>query len=180
MRNEIIRRTFQGIAEAQRNYKKWSGGCWALEASEYLLTTHIAQEIARIGANGPYITLEHNVREAIYDAGGLPQGRPRNDLRLQGRFDILLWNGDTPLAVIEVKNQVDGFNRIEKDALNICEVLRLPISIQFGLVAFYIALPNKEILVAKDRIENRTNAIVQSAEQFVTANGRDLDATLPE
>ena len=173
MRGKIIRRTFKGIAKAQRNYEKWSGGCWALEAAEYLLTTHIAREIAGIGANGPYITLEHNVREAIADAGGLPQGRPRNALRLQGRFDILLWDGDTPFAVVEVKNQVDGFSRVYDDILNICAVLDLKGSIQFGLVAFYIALPDEE------RLENRTDAIVQSAKKFVTANGRGLKRHRP-
>ena len=69
MRKKITRRTLEGMAKAQRNCEKWSGGCWALQASEYLLTTNIVQDIARISANEPF-TCQATPR-FTNDAGGV-------------------------------------------------------------------------------------------------------------
>ena len=136
--DKIIDNTLTGIAKAQKDYESWTGGYWLWQAPEYLITTYIARQITTYRGHNYYVTLEHNTRAAIDAAGGMRQGRPRRDLRLQGKFDILLWwANDTPRAIIEVKRHISAFEHVEKDVARICSTLKQENHIRAGLVAYY-------------------------------------------
>ncbi len=76
MCNAIVARSLKGIAKAQKDHERRSGGCRALEASENPLAAYVARKTAGMGTDRPSVTLEHNVRSAMDNAGyGL---RPRN------------------------------------------------------------------------------------------------------
>ena len=137
---DIIENTLNGIAKAQKDYERWSGGYWLHQAPEYLMTTYVAREIAMHKENPYYITLEHNTAEAVADAGGMRPGRPRNDLRPNGKFDILLWWGnETPRAIIEVKKHISQYRQINADVSRICTVLEQHNTIRHGIMAYYTA-----------------------------------------
>ena len=173
--DEVIRNTLAGIAKAHADYERWTGGDWLFYAPEYLLTTYIAQEIATHRDHGYYLSLEHNARHAIREAGGLRAGRPRQDLRLGGRFDILLWWAKgTPRAIIEVKKHVSAFEHIEEDVSRICSVLKqkkdIRQGIRQGLVAYYTSHDSdskkleKFLLRRLEGIETGTREYVEDRE----------------
>lgn len=138
---EIIKNVLNGITKAQKDYQRWSGGDRLDEAPEYLMTTYIAKELATYKECSYYITLEYNTKKAIADAGGMKPGRPRKDLRPNGKFDILLWWGDgTPRTIIEVKKYKNQYKqRMEEDVSRICAVLEQCNTIRHGIMAYYTA-----------------------------------------
>lgn len=159
---KVVRQALKGVAEAQRDYKLWTGGSWLSEAPEYLIPCRIAQAICRI-KGAFYLTLEYNVSSAIEDAGGMGRGRPKKHLRPQGRYDMLLWWANaTPRTVIEVKNQVERFSAIEADVEKICAVLELKkkTTIRNALIAFFTSNMDKKgdgtqaTVVMKRRLED--------------------------
>ena len=172
--DEVIENILKGIARAQREYERWSG-CWVWEAPEYLLTTCVATEISSYRQVSYSVTLENSVRAAIDDAGGMGQGRPRNDLRPDGKFDILLWwANDTPRTVIEVKRHVRRFRDIRSDVARICSVLDQADTIRNGLVAYYSSIagePEKLKRIMSDRMA----AIESETRNYVERRGKNLD-----
>ena len=162
----IVAHALKGIVNAQDDYEDWSE-CWLWEAPEYLITTYIAQEISKIDDRQFWMYLEYGVRQAIDDAGGMGRGRPPHALRLAGRFDIALWDSDQS-AVIEVKNQIQGFASISADIERICAAMNRQENIQHGLMAFYTSkyLKGEETRVG-EFVEDRLNRIVDGAEEAV-------------
>ena len=168
---KIINKALSGVVKAQEQYEYCSGGCWLWEAPEYLVTTYIAEQISEIEDSNYYVTVEHTVREAMNDAGGLGRGRPRHDLRIDGRFDILLWDELMPSGVVEVKNQVARFSQLQSDVARICGVLapQHAETIQDGLIVFYTSICAKgdedgvvRILNERlDHIEEKTSHFVR-------------------
>ena len=67
--HEYAKKTSIGMYKAQKAYEEWSGGLWAWNAPEYLLTVYIAQEISRIKVKPFYLTLEQHVGQALREAG---------------------------------------------------------------------------------------------------------------
>ena len=109
----IVEKTLDGIAKAQRDYMKLSGGYWLWQAPEYITTTYVAKQVSTIKRKNLYVTLEENVRQSVTDAGGSVR---RRILRpSQAKFDIALWDGDTPKGVIEIKLEPRGFASIRND-----------------------------------------------------------------
>lgn len=173
--DEVITNILKGVAKAQRDYVRWSG-YWLCDAPEYFLTTYIAREISSYTQHGYSVTLEDSVRAAIADAGGMSQGRPRNDLRPDGRFDILLWwaNG-TPRTVIEVKRQVSQFRRIRSDVARICSVLDRAGTIRNGLVVYCSAIEGEPDEL-KGSLSDRLAAIEAEARNYVEHRGMNMDS----
>ena len=159
---KIVDEVFEGIIQAQKRYRKMSGGCWLWEAPEYFLTTSIANRISKLSAL--YVTLEYNVRQAINDGGGLSPGQPPHAMKIDGRFDILLWNGESPKIPIEVKNK--GW--IEEDIDKICAVLNRcseKNTIRDGIVCFSTAWCSAR--KAPDTVKNRLSKNKQLIESYV-------------
>ena len=174
---ETVKATLKGIISSQEQYESWSGGCWLWEAPEYLITTCIAKRLSTLDVPNLYITLENNVRQAMEHAGGLTRGRPPHTLRLDGKFDILLWEGDTPRVVIEVKNRINSYAELLNDVDRICAVLRKQQgeSIRNGLVAFYTSKykeGDEEGVV--DFVKNRLDRIEGNVRKYV----EEMDMTL--
>ena len=172
--DDIIHRTSTGIQKAQEDYEYWSGGRWLWEAHEYLATVYIAREISKIRGSY-YLTLEDNVRATIRDAGHLRRGRPPKDLRLKGRFDIVVWWAKgTPRAVIEVKSQPAGFSSVKDDVARICSTLKADTDIRFGLMAYYISFDSGHRKQAEHRLSDRVEGIAEDARQFARGKGMKL------
>ena len=150
----------KGIKTAWNDYYSWSGGLWLNSAPEYVLTTYIASSLGKL--KGPkFITLEENPDEALTIAGGRSRGKLAKDIRSDGRMDILLWWGnDTPRAIIEVKNNVFSFSKIENDVKRIVGILRKKEStFQFGAIAIYTDKSDNTRNDAKTLLENRIDTL---------------------
>lgn len=169
--DDIANKTLAGISKAQREYEDWTGGYWLWEAPEYMVTTYIARQISTISDRTFYLTLENNVRDGIRDAGG-GKGRPRNALRFNGKFDILLWwaNG-TPRAIIEVKNQVTGFSKIKDDVSRISAALSRQNTIRCGFIAYYTSRRDSDGLSAKNYVKERAKGVASEVKKFTNENG---------
>ena len=170
--DEVIRKTLRGIARAQKDYSSWAGGDWLWNAPEYMLTTYIAREIASAPNRGHSVTLENNARQAIRDAGGIGKGRTSAKLRLDGRFDVVLWQANGyPRAVIEVKNQVRSFKKVAHDAYRICGALRKHSNkFQCGLVAFYTSCREESESDARTHMRRILTRFEHDAEKYLNAH----------
>jgi len=138
----VTKNILLGIKKAERDYRVWSGDDWLWRAPEYLLTVYVSKQLSKLDYN-KYITLENSTKETISDAGATGKGKLHSAIRVNGRVDILLWwaNG-LPRAVIEIKNGVYGYKKIEKDVSRICQMLNRKSkdsSLQFGVISFYMA-----------------------------------------
>ncbi|MDE0387629.1 MAG: hypothetical protein OXI75_02915 [Rhodospirillales bacterium] len=173
-RDEFAQKTSMGMYKAQKAYEKWSGGLWAWNAPEYLLTTYIAQEISKIKDKPFYLTLEQHVGESLEAAGA-----SEVDVKDTGKqkFDIMVWwGGDAPRGIIEVKKQVNsfdggatGYGGIRKDVERIIKSLEATSRLQFGLLAYYTSCKfgERPRQSAETRIRNRANSISSGARKFV-------------
>ena len=137
--SEIVENTLRGIEKAQKDYERWSGGYWLYQAPEYLMTTYISKELAKYKECSYYITLEHSTTDAMAKAGDVRRGKPRDDLRLNGRFDILLWWNESPRVIIEIKKHISQYKHISDDICRICSVLEQHNTIRHGIMAYYSA-----------------------------------------
>lgn len=175
--NRIVDAALKGIIEAQNQYEDWSGGCWLWEAPEYFVTTSIARQMTKFRPSSLYWTLENNVRQAIDESGGLPRGRPPLALRIDGRFDILLWEGEIPRVAIEVKNQVNSYGGILADVERICAVLdkQRGKSIKDGIVCFYTSRYKEDDRQgARSSVKHRLATTEEKAGQYVEMMGMTL------
>ena len=164
--DDIANKTLAGISKAQKEYEDWTGGYWLWEAPEYMVTTYIARQISTIDRTF-YLTLENKVRDGLKDAGG-GKGRPRKDLRFNGKFDILLWwaNG-TPRAIIEVKNQVTGFSKIKDDVSRISAALTNQNTIRCGFIAYFTSCGGTDGPSAKNNVITRVNGVASKVKETV-------------
>jgi len=161
---ELITLTLSAIIETHHTYLQWSGNEGLSNAPEYLLTVKIAEKIASID-KPKFVTLEDNVQKTLKLANAKGQGNFSSDIRLNGRFDIVIWwaKGD-PRAVIEVKHRVYTFADIEDDIKRICETLqrkKSTSSIKCGLIAFYMSTNYKDD--AKNQLKKQIDNIFTHA-----------------
>ena len=169
---KIIKKTLRGISKAHKDYKRWTGGDWLWDAPEYMITTYIAKEIA---SDSPYyVTLEQNAGESTEAGGGVGKGKVPEPARRKlerGRFDIVVWDSDTPVVIIEVKNKVNGFGRIRDDFNNICTVLRSENYHQYGLIAYCIEWTKSKSKSAEQRVLSRVESIKRAADARIKKKG---------
>ena len=173
---EYAKKTSTGMYKAQKAYEKWSGGQWAWQAPEYLLTTYIAQEISKIKGKPFYLTMEQHVGQALSEAGASEDAVEEAGKQ---KFDIIVWWGSRPWpprGIIEVKKQVrsfsggeTGYGGIKIDVDRIIESLKATSRLQFGLIAYYTSCKfgEKPSMKAEERIEDRVNIITSEARKFV-------------
>ncbi len=167
--DEVVNCALGAIINAHNEYLKWTDGEWLWNAPEYFITVRIAESIANLEKK-KFVTMEDNVSYILDHAHAKGSGRIHSDIRTKGRFDVVLWwaDGLTPRAVIEVKNGVHIFKKIEEDLKRIKEVLKRKTTnskIQFGVIAFYISQQYKN--TAKDKLQKQINNIFMQAKAMV-------------
>lgn len=166
--DEVVNCTLEAITTAHNEYLKWTNGEWLWNAPEYFLTVKIAESIANLEKT-KFVTLEDNVDYVLGYANAKGSGKIHPDIRKDGRFDIVLWwAGGTPRAVIEVKNGVLIFKKIEDDVKRIKEVLKRKSEnskFQFGIIAFYISQQYKKS--AKEQLQKQINNIFERVKETV-------------
>lgn len=138
-KDEILEACIDGINTSFMEYLEWSGGYWLWNAPEYLITVNIFKCLSEIQKSAKYITLEDNVRDTLIDANINLQGNLTEEMRPNGRADIIFWWGNgTPRGIIEVKNRTYQKTKIQKDLNRIYLMLNENSNIEFGVTAFYI------------------------------------------
>ncbi|RLA75575.1 MAG: hypothetical protein DRG78_20515 [Epsilonproteobacteria bacterium] len=172
---KIITKTIlEGIKKAEYDYQEWSDGEWLWRAPEYLLTVYVAKQLAKLKYN-KFITLENSTKDAMEIADALGNGSLNSKIRKNGRVDILLWwaKGD-PRAVIELKNSVYGYKKIEKDVHRVCHMLKKESkksTLQFGVISFYMSryyeIENPKKMM-KIQIEKLLKRAKEDADQLCT------------
>ncbi len=171
-KKNVIESVLKGIEQASDDFCKISGWESLWYAPEYFLTCSIARELA--SHEKGELTIEDCVRGTMEVAGSNGPGRPRNGLRKNGRFDLVLWwKGGTPRAVIEVKHPLYARSTVFiADIIRIRDALvasqRNGGSIKFGGLAFWTGAnrseKNKDI---EKRINNIKVALEESAAKLV-------------
>ncbi len=180
----ITKSILEGIKKAENDYRDWSDGDWLWRAPEYLLTVYVSKQLAKLKYN-KFITLENSTKDAIEIAGAKGKGNLHSNIRANGRVDILLWWGKgDPRAVIEIKNGVYGYKKIEKDVSRICHMLTRKSkksSLQFGVISFYMAR-YYEVNNPKDMMKKQINRLLTRARKdsadFCTVELEDSDITI--
>jgi len=176
----VVKATLNGIKKSQKKYESWTGGDWLWNAPEYMITTNVAEEISKI--NGPkYLTLENSAKRALDDAGAGGRGKIHSKVRINGRFDILLWwGGGDPRALIEIKNQISNIgSESKKDLERIQSVLSRKSensTFQFGIFAFYTSTHDARGVTSKEKLDARLLKILKEARQLLHKS--DLTVTL--
>lgn len=169
----IINATLKGVEKSQSQYLKWSGDYWLWQAPEYLITTNIANQIANLKGT-KYITMENGAFSAINDAGAQGKGRLHQDIRGNGKIDIVLWWADgTPRAIIEVKNQIYYSGQYNKDIKRIEKVLNRKYdesSFQFGLFAFYDSATDGPRKTAVEKVTDKIQSIYSKSSNLISDN----------
>lgn len=167
---QIEEAVVQGIQCAQKKYLEWSNGDSLYYAPEYFITMNIAEQI--IGLEGPkFVTLEYNAKYTLEDAGALGRGRLSNDLRANGRVDIVVWYGkEKPRAVIEIKKFAYDTQNYEKDIHRIKKMLQhnhLKSSLQFGIFAYYDEAVDGKRKTAQQALEEKKKRIYDHIQEIL-------------
>ena len=96
------------------------------------------------------------------------RGRKSELSRLDGRFDIVVWNTRRPIGIIEVKKTQHGSVEINKDAERIFSVLDKADKLTWGLIAYsmliYDGVRKPGISSLNERTENIKNKVNELAE----------------
>ena len=127
-KTDLIETAKSAVMAANDEYEKWSGGSqWLGDAGvESLLTTTIARKVFETleasGAN-VFVTLETPFEDLAKASGAaLKPGRYPQELQGRPRADIVVWQGERPFAVIEVKRG-DADTAIDWDCDRIARLL---------------------------------------------------------
>jgi len=162
--NSIISACNKGINSAYKSYEEMSTErLWS--APEYFITSLIAIEIAN-SPGSKYVTLEGGIHNSLECAGATGKGKFHKAINLNGRSDIVIWwAGDTPRAIIEVKNRVSNKKNYEKDIHRIMHMLNRKSddsSLQFGVFAFYTSTTKSSKSSASVILDNRLKKIEEN------------------
>lgn len=162
----VIKSILNGIEDAEKTYKQWSGGVSLAFTAEHLITAFIAKSVMKV-SGAKFITLEESCQYAIEQACPGRKGQIPNATRPNGRIDLLLWWAkDLPRAAIEVKNNVYSYNG--QCAADIDRIARLLLigsknSLQFGIFVFYSSADDGKLKTAKEKIENIYQTVLSRA-----------------
>lgn len=167
---DVVDAAMRGIAIAQTDFEKWSGGSWLWEAPEYLATVYVARELARLKGT-KFVSLENNAGRALRDAGAAVRGPIQKHIRAQGRFDILLsWADGRPRAPIEVKGWVNKYQGIAADMRRLEAVIHRAkdkSSFQFGLMVFHTSADDDRTFSASERVSKWIANIESEAHEVI-------------
>ena len=160
---QIIHETAQAMTETENVYKKWSNSDHWNETPEYLSTVCIARRL--VENLGVAVTLEDGI-EGVLKETKMTKGPDKEGLNRHGRFDIVVWKGDRPIGVIEVK-RTHGLAKLKPDIQRICSVLDKAKKIRWGLLAYSTRIWQGERKNANQRVIDKTDKIFSNAENFI-------------
>ena len=161
--NVIIDHVLDGIVTAQNEYVKMSGGLWLWNAPEYLITVNVAQSLLKCDGT-LYVTLENSVYNALKDAGGIGKGILQYDMRHNGKMDLLIWYAkNDPRGIIEIKNQISGYDPIISDIKRIKAMLIKDSTMQFGLSCFYDSAAKNDKKSAFEKVNTKFQKVLELA-----------------
>jgi hypothetical protein len=150
-KNELSSAMVEGVKQAHGKYLLATGDEWLWQAPEYVITTSLLDSLVRLRRSthdaNLYVTLESSVTECLTAAGARGRGILPQNLRHNGRFDLVLWwKKGEPRAAVEVKNQVCTYSQIKQDVYRLASLLRRKhqiigmSSFQFAALVFYTSL----------------------------------------
>jgi uncharacterized metal-binding protein len=175
LKDLVVSATLKAINKAQERYFDMTGnGVWLWEAPEYFLTVKIAEAIFDACDKKTLVSLEEQVKGALYEANAIGKGKMPKAVHSNGKADIVLYALDgKPFALVEVKNKITSYvtykkSRIQKDVKRIGEILKRNAdssSIDFGLVAFYICDANGAI----SKIDKKIAIFLEKAKEDIAS-----------
>ena len=137
-KDEILDKCIKGIEKSFHEYLQWSSDEWLWNAPEYLVTVNIAKKLFKI-KGAKFITLEDNIRKTLKTANAKLKGKVSNQVRPDGRSDIVFWWGKgTPRGIVEVKNAIYRKDSLQEDLDRIYGLLKKSSDMEFGVTTFYI------------------------------------------
>lgn len=152
LQQRLMKKTLAGIAQAQRDYPKWSGGLSLRKAHESMITISVARKLIGIRDRTFDLTIEQTIRDT------------------QKKFDIVLWSVEDPMAAIEIKKIRNRRGPITRDLNRVFKALREEPEFEFGLVAYYIA-DNRRTALGRTM-----NEIDENSRLLVENNGFNFDS----
>ncbi len=158
-RETVLEATIIGLNKAQNAYLEWTNNSEGVSnGAEYVLTTYIAETIGSEEDIGS-IYVEKSI-SALYDsAKKTPNEICILDGRNNGRADIVLsLKNEQPLAIIEVKNNVNRNKKVAADIKRIRCLLQDEI-IEYGIIAFITEYEEKNIDLSE--VEKRTKKLIK-------------------
>lgn len=102
LKRDITNAVIAGIEDADVEFRHFCGKSLKL-APEYFVTVSVARRI-RAASERFKVDLEHSVDAALKGAGSSKPGVRALSERRNGRFDILVTEGEKKLCVVEIKN----------------------------------------------------------------------------
>ena len=150
-RAKVVKAVIDGLRTGVDDYEEYSG--WDFEGSnEAFLKSCIFREIA-----DQFITSSEDTQSVFVDLelaqnhlteSASRKGRPRAALRGNPRFDLLLWSGNNPWGVLEVKSfpQSSSRSKVDRDIKRIVALLSAPQhkTIKLGIFAYFYACKREE------------------------------------
>lgn len=173
-KKKIIDAILNGINTAFDEYEEMSGGCWLSAAPEHYVVCKIAESLSKLDG-AKYITMEGGVKDTLNEAGAVSVGRPKKALKVNGRADIIFWNGnEEPRGIIEVKNPLWTMHeKAMDDVARIVEMLRIKSeesSLEFGAFAFYTACDSNSKTSSEEGIKNKLARMLEKVREKYDAN----------
>ncbi len=163
----VVKETLGGLQEAEKLYKQFVKQEYWNEPPEYLSTICIAR---RLSKNLEFaVSVEDRIGRVLDEARKAP-GPPKRNLKLRGRFDIVVWGYHGPIGIIEVKKvwSLPSDDAEKKDLKRICAVLDKAKSIQWGLFAYITADWTSPRKTAHDKLTTFTDKVYKTIKDFVT------------
>jgi hypothetical protein len=174
LKEKLVNEIINSIETAHKEYLEMSGDSWLWAGPEYFATVAIANQLKKIDRIS-YIDLEYSVRKTISVAGGALPGRPSNRIRINGRFDIVLWGKEKnnegcylPMCTIEVKNKVFSLtNNILLDFERLIRSIRSNrSSIKYAIFSYYTAFDSANGITAEQRIVSLIDSLKNKSEEL--------------
>ena len=163
-RVEVLDLTLKGLNKAQNKYLEWTrDGEGVSNGAEYVLTTYIAESIGssqKIGA----LYVEELI-ETLFESCDKKIDDILDSCRGDGRADIAIYlKNQWPLAIVEVKNNVNKMKKVDLDLERINCLIDQEI-IEYGVVAFISEFEAKDL--KQEDVENQTLKIIKKDNNFV-------------